>query len=559
MVRSASQQRPQLDTTTRLAVALLWISLGIFVLYPALKLLGITFWADGRFTLANFSPVITNWYDRMALFNSLLLSCSVATAGTVLGFIFAYSVTRLSLPRWFRLMISAISMLPLISPPFTSSIALTLSLGPNGILIKLFGLDNFNFYGFWGTFFSETLTFYPVAFMTLTTILSRIDCNLEDAAYSMGASPLHVFRTVTLPLAAPGIANAFLLVFACSLADFATPLVLAGHNFPVLPTQAYLQITGMYDLKGGAALSFMLLVPALIVYGVQYYWLSQKNFVTISGKAGGRSSVKGPGTLAKTIILTVISLVLVFIIYIYTLIFLGSIVKVLGINNSLTLENYKYVFNFGRQAIKDTLLIACVGTPIGGLLAVLVGYATERLKVKGHKTLELLSLLNFALPGTVVGIAYVVAFNSKPLILTGTVWILISSYVFRYSSAGIRNVIAALQQIEPSIEEASASLGASSAYTFRKITLPLVLPAVLAGMKYLFIHSMTAISATIFLVSVRWSLITTRILECMTELQFAQACAFSIVLIVLVFIASGIMELLARLLCRTGDSGGGIH
>ena len=152
-----------------------------------------------------------------------------------------------------------------------------------------------------------------------------------------------------------------------------------------------------------------------------------------------------------------------------------------------------------------------------------------------------------------------IAFNDKPLVLTGTVSILVASYVFRYSSAGIRNVIASLQQIDPSIEEASASLGASSARTFRKVTLPLVLPAILAGMRYLFIHSMTAISATIFLVSVRWSLITTRILECMTELQFAQACAFSIVLIVLVFIASGVMALLARLLCRTGSAGGGIR
>ena len=112
--------------------------------------------------------------------------------------------------------------------------------------------------------------------------------------------------------------------------------------------------------------------------------------------------------------------------------------------------------------------------------------------------------------------------------------------MFRYSSAGIRNVIAALTQIDPSIEEASTSLGASSAYTFRKITVPLVLPAVLTGMRYLFIHSMTAISATIFLVSVNWTLITTRILECMTELQFAQACAFSIVLILIVFAASAL-------------------
>ena len=522
-------------------------------------MLWLAFWVEGKFSLANFAPVITNWYDRMALWNSLLLGGAVAVSGTLLGFSFAYAVTRLSLPTWFSMALSAVSMLPLISPPFTSSIALTLSLGPNGILIKLFGLQDFNFYGFWGTFLSETLTFYPVAFMTLTTILSRIDSNLEDAAYSMGASPLRVFRTVTLPLAAPGLANAFLLVFACSLADFATPLVLAGHSFPVLPTPAYLQITGMYDLKGGAALSFMLLVPALIVYGLQYHWLSKKSFVTVSGKAGGRSSVKGPGPIPTALLLAFLTFVVVFILYIYALIFIGSVVRVWGINNTLTFENYKYVFNFGRKAIYDTLIIACVGTPIGGLLSVLVGYATERLKVKGHKTLETVSLLNFALPGTVVGIAYVVAFNSKPLILTGTVTILIASYVFRYDSAGIRNVIAALQQIDPSIEEASASLGASSARTFRKVTLPLVLPAVLAGMRYLFIHSMTAISATIFLVSVRWSLITTRILECMTELQFAQACAFSIVLIILVFIASGFMALLAKLLCRTGNSGGGVR
>ena len=558
MVNSLSQ-RPRLDPLTRAVVAALWIALGIFVLYPAFRLLWLAFWVEGKFSLANFAPVITNWYDRMALWNSLLLGGAVAVSGTLLGFSFAYAVTRLSLPTWFSMALSAVSMLPLISPPFTSSIALTLSLGPNGILIKLFGLQDFNFYGFWGTFLSETLTFYPVAFMTLTTILSRIDSNLEDAAYSMGASPLRVFRTVTLPLAAPGLANAFLLVFACSLADFATPLVLAGHSFPVLPTQAYLQITGMYDLKGGAALSFMLLVPALIVYGLQYHWLSKKSFVTVSGKASGRSSVKGPGPIPTVLLLAFLTFVVVFILYIYALIFIGSVVRVWGINNTLTFENYKYVFNFGRKAIYDTLIIACVGTPIGGLLSVLVGYATERLKVKGHKTLETVSLLNFALPGTVVGIAYVVAFNSKPLILTGTVTILIASYVFRYDSAGIRNVIAALQQIDPSIEEASASLGASSARTFRKITLPLVLPAVLAGMRYLFIHSMTAISATIFLVSVRWSLITTRILECMTELQFAQACAFSIVLIILVFIASGFMALLAKLLCRTGNSGGGVR
>ena len=542
------------DAATKLTVLMLWLLLAAFVVYPLARLLLMAFTADGSFTLANLRPFIDSWYDRQAAVNSILLGCSVGLAGTVLGFIFAYAVTRLSMPKWLKMAVSAVTLLPLISPPFTSSIALTLSLGPNGILLELLGLGNFNFYGFWGTFISETLTFFPVAFMTLSTILARIDPNLEDAAYSLGASSFKVFRSVTLPLAAPGIANAFLLVFSCSLADFATPQVLGGHSFPVLPTQAYLQITGMYDFKGGSALSFMLLIPAIAVYVLQRYWVGKKSYVTVSGKAGGRSSVKGPGLMLTSGIVGVVAFVSVFIMYLYAIILSASMVKIWGINNTLTLEHYEYVFTYGMKAIKDTLLIACIGTPLGGLLAVLVGYATTRLKVRGSRTLETVSLLNYTLPGTVVGIAYIIAFNDKPLVLTGTVWILVAAYLFRYSSAGIRNVIAALTQIDPSIEEASRSLGASSFKTFTSITIPMVLPAVLAGMRYLFIHSMTAISATIFLVSVHWTLITTRILECMTELQFAQACAFSVVLILLVFTASGLMALIARTLCRTGDN-----
>lgn len=547
------------DVVTRLTVWVLWLAMGLFVVYPLVRLLGMTFWVDGSFTLENLKPFLGNWYDRRAIVNSILLATSVGLAGTFLGFVFAFAVSRLSIPSWAKFFISAITLLPLISPPFTSSIALTLSLGPNGILLKLFGLDNFNFFGFWGTFISETLTYFPIAFMTLSTILNRIDANLEDAAYSLGASPLKVFQSVTLPLSVPGLANAFLLVFSCSLADFATPQVLAGHSFPVLPTQAYLQITGMYDFKGGAALSFLLIIPALVVYALQNFWVSRKSFVTVTGKAGGRSSIKGPGLLVESIIWLAVGSVTVFVIYLYSIILIGSVVKVWGVDNSLTLENYHYVFTFGAKAIKDTLLIACIGTPLGGLLAVLIGYVTKWIKIKGHKTLETISLLNYTLPGTVVGIAYIIAFNDEPIILTGTIYILIAAYVFRYSSAGIRNVIASLTQIDPSIEEASTSLGASSARTFWTITVPLVLPAILSGMRYLFIHSMTAISATIFLVSVHWSLITCRILECMTELQFAQACAFSIVLIIIVFIASSLMALLAKVLCPVGNSYGGIR
>ena len=377
-------------------------------------------------------------------------------------------------------------------------------------------------------------------------MLACIDPNLEDAGLSLGGSPFRVFRTVTFPLTMPAIANSILLLFACSLADFATPLVLAGHQFPVLPTQAYLQITGMYDLKGGAALSFALLVPALLVFVLQRFWVSRKSYVTVSGKSGAQTKIKGIGTAGEAAVLAICAAVISFILFLYALIVMGAFTKAWGLDNSFTWESFAYVFNHGRKAMLDTLIIACIATPLGGLLAVSIAYITQRKSFWGNGLMEVVSLLNFALPGTVVGIAYIIAFNSQPLVLTGTMSILVAAYVFRYDSAGIRSVLASLHQIVPSLEEASLSLGASSIGTIKNVTLPLVVPALLAGMKYLFIHSMTAISATIFLVSVSWSLLTARILECMTELQFGNACAFSVVLILLVFIFNGMLTLLVR-------------
>ncbi|MCD8164573.1 MAG: iron ABC transporter permease [Synergistaceae bacterium] len=527
-----------------------------------------TFIVDGRLSLANLLLVFSNSYDRLALVNSIWLAVSVAAMGTFLGFVFALAVTRIHLPALLRWFIAAVTVLPLISPPFTSSIALTLSLGPNGIILKFFGIPDFNIYGFWGTWISESLTYFPVAFLTITSVLACIDPNLEDAGLSLGGSPFRVFRTVTLPLTMPAIANSILLLFACSLADFATPLVLAGHQFPVLPTQAYLQITGMYDLKGGAAISFALLVPALLVFVLQRFWVSRKSYVTVSGKSDAQTTVKGIGMAGTAAVMAICAAVIAFILFLYALIVMGAFTKAwgldnsftwesfargtifrirsIGLDNSFTWESFAYVFDHGRKAMIDTLIIACISTPIGGLLAVSIAYVTQRKSFPANGLMEVVSLLNFALPGTVVGIAYIIAFNNSPIVLTGTMSILVAAYVFRYDSAGIRSVIASLHQIDPSLEEASLSLGASSIGTFKNVTLPLVIPALLAGMKYLFINSMTAISATIFLVSVSWSLLTARILECMTELQFGNACAFSVVLILLVFIFNGMLTLLVR-------------
>ena len=148
--------------------------------------------------------------------------------------------------------IDASVLLPLVSPPFTTAIAIIFSFGPRGLITHdLLGMKGGSVYGLTSTMLSEAVTYFPIAYLTLKPILAGIDSNIEGMALSLGASRWRVFRTVTLPLAIPGLANAFLLLFAASLADFATPLILAGNQFPVLPTQAFLQITGLFDLRGG--------------------------------------------------------------------------------------------------------------------------------------------------------------------------------------------------------------------------------------------------------------------------------------------------------------------
>ena len=445
-------------------------------------------------------------------------------------------------------MLDAAIVLPLISPPFTTAIAMIFSFGPRGLITyHLFGWSGGSAYGIHTTLFAETLTYFPIAYLTLRAVLAGIDANVEDMAFSLGSSRWQVFRRVTLPLTIPGLANAFLLLFAASLADFATPLILAGNSFPVLPTQAYLQITGLFDFQGGAVLSFALLVPAFGVYLLQRFWVGRRAYVTVTGKAGAQTSVKSLAPWARAPLLAGCLALAAVILYFYALLGYASLVRAFGADETFTLAHYRTIFTSGGKAIRDTLLIAALGTPLGGLYGVVVGYLLVRKRFWGRRAMEVVTMLNYALPGTIVGIAYLLAFNDPPIVLTGTALIIVACYVFRYSPTGIRATVALLQQIDPSIEEASVGLGAGSGTTFRRVTLPLVMPAFFAGVGVVFIRSMTAISATIFLVSIGWTLITVRILENMTEVALGPAAAFSVFVIVVVFaVVAGIRALLAR-------------
>jgi len=528
-------------------VVVLWALLGLFVLYPLAALLGRIFWEDGQVTTAGLRAILTDPHQIQAVWNSLLLGALVGLAGTALGFLFAVTAARTNLPPPWATVLDAATLLPLVSPPFTAAIAMIFSFGPRGLVTwHLLGIKGYTVYGLGSTFFSETLTYFPLAYLTLKPILAAMDPNVEDMAFSLGSSRWRVFRTVTLPLTVPGLANSVLLLFAASLADFATPLILAGNSFPVLPTQAYLQITGLFDLRGGAVLSLVLLVPAFVVFLLQRFWVSRKYYVTITGKAGARSAIKSVAPWARVVLVGACLLVAAVVVYFYALLFYASIVVALGANHAWTLRHYQVIFTEGLKAIRDTLLIAGVGMPLGGLYGILLGYLVARQRFPGRQTMEVVSMINYALPGTIVGIAYLIAFNDPPIVLTGTAAVIVACYIFRYSPTGIRTTVALLSQIDPSLEEASRGLGAGTGTTFRRVTLPLILPAFFAGLGVVFIRSMTAISATIFLVSINWTLITVRILENMTELALGPAAAFSVLVVAIVFAVIAAISALLR-------------
>ncbi len=550
MIRSSGHRDPVVAIT---ALAL-WLLLALFVVYPLGMLLARMVVDQGGFTTAAIAKILTDRNQIRAFWNSLLLATLVGVLGTTVGFLFAFTAARGRLPRWLLAIVDASVLLPLVSPPFTTAIAIIFSFGPRGLITyELLGMKGVTVYGLTSTFVSEALTYFPIAYLTLRPILAAIDSNIEGMAFSLGASRWRVFRTVTLPLATPGLANAFLLLFAASLADFATPLILAGNQFPVLPTQAYLQITGLFDLRGGAVLSFVLLVPALIVFVLQRYWVSRRFYVTITGKGAGETPFNSISPATRNVLLMACATVALAIVYFYALLLYASLVMALGANHTFTLQHYRVIFTEGAKAIRDTLIVAAFAMPLGGLYGVLLGYLVTKKAFIGRRSMELVSMVNYALPGTIVGIAYLIAFNDPPIELTGTALIIIACYVFRYGPTGIRATVALLQQIDKSLEEASQGMGAGSATTFRRITLPLILPAFFAGLGVVFIRSMTAISATIFLVSISWTLITVKILDNITELALGPAAAFSVLVVVIVFVVIAAIGRLLRLFRAPGN------
>jgi iron(III) transport system permease protein len=515
-------------TTAVVALALL----AVFVVWPVIRVAAVSVADADGLTLAHYAAFFGSWRLGRILLQSLAVA-AVSTAITVaVALVLAYAVTRTDIPG--KRFVSLMSLLPLISPPFLVSLAFILLFGRNGVLTHGLGLD-WSIYGFHGIVIAQVFTFLPQAYLLLANVLGNIDTALEEAAENLGAGPLTTLRRVTLAVARPGLASAALVVFILCLTDFGNP-ILVGGRYNVLATEIYAQVIGMSNFAAAATMSVVLVVPCLLAYLVNAYWVGRTSYVTVS--AGARTALRPTPAMVRWPLWAAATAIALFVALIYGLIPLGSVVRLWGSDWSLTLDHYAFRSTVeGAWPVWNSVKLAVIAGLTGTALALVTAYLVERRRPPGARVVEFLGLLPAALPGTVVGLGYILAFNVPPLVLTGTIWILVTSVVFWKFPVAFLAAINALKQIDPAVEEAAVNLGAGSARTFARVVLPVLRGTAFALFVYFFVNGMVTVSAVVFLVSPGVNLASVAILAQVENGYPGVACALGTIVLAIVIAA----------------------
>jgi iron(III) transport system permease protein len=520
------------DLVTSAVAAVVLLLLLTFVVWPVIRVLALSVAGPGGVTLAHYRDFFSTWRLLRILVNSLVVA-AVSTALTVaVALVLAYAVTRTTVPG--KRFISLLSLLPLISPPFLVSLAFILLFGRNGVITHGLGLD-WSIYGFHGIVVSQVFTFLPQAYILLANVLGNIDTSLEEAAENLGAGLGTILRRVTLSLARPGLASAALIVFILCMTDFGNP-ILVGGRYNVLATEIYAQVIGMNDFASAATMSVVLIVPCLVAYFINAHWVGSRSYVTVS--AVSRTALRPTPALVRWPLFVASGGIALFIGVIYGLIPLGSFVRLWGSDWSLSLQHYAFRSTAeGAWPIWNSVELAVVSGVAGTALALVAAYVIERRRSAlgaAARSIEFLSLLPAALPGTVIGVGYILAFNVPPLLLTGTIWILVASVVFWKFPVAVLAAVNALKQIDPAIEEAAVSLGAGSVRTFVKVVLPLLTGTAFSIFIYFFINGMVTVSAVIFLIYPGFNLGSVAILAQVENGYPGVACALGTIILAIV-------------------------
>jgi iron(III) transport system permease protein len=564
------------------SIAVVVASVALFIFYPVLTVLSSAVRDNaGALAPSLFFAKLFNeriWglgctYSAVrcgVAWNTLGLAILTGAGTTLLGLAFALVVARTGF-TWKRTL-RMLTVLPIITPPFVIGLAIILLFGRSGSITQfvaaLVGVDAGRWiYGLTGIWLAQMLAFTPIAFLVLIGVVEGVSPSLEEAAQTLRADASTTFRTVSLPLMRPGLANAFLLGFIESMADFGNPLVLGG-NFNVLSTEIFFAIVGaQYDQGRAAVLALVLLGFTLGAFWIQQRWLGRRSYTTVTGKGDSGVALSLPRPTAIACYAATMPWALLTL-AIYALILFGGFVEIWGRDHTLTLRHFKDAFAIAQgehglvwsgaawNSFFTTLEIAALSAVPTAAIGLLTAYLLVRQDFAGKRTFEFGTMLSFAIPGTVIGVSYILAFNVPPIEITGTGIILVIAFVFRNMPVGVRAGIAAMAQLDRSLDEASLTLRADTFQTVRRVVLPLLRPALIAALVYSFVRAMTAISAVVFLVSANYDMATSYILGRVENADYGLAIAYSSVLILVMLAAILVVQLAVgeRRLGRRGET-----
>ncbi len=523
-----------------------------FVIYPTYEIIARSFGVDGR---SEWNRLLGVGQTITTIRNTIWLGVLVGVFGTLAGLVLALVQVRTNFR--FKLTLHTIALVPVISPPFAVAMSVITLFGRSGLISKDFFGVRYDITGLDGLLIAVSVSLMPIAYLNFVGMLKAFDGALEEAATDLGGGLVYRFRTVVFPLLAPGIANSFLLLFVSAIADLGTPVLLGGE-YDVLSSRIYLAIIGEFNLDKAAVFSVMLLFPAIIVFGAQYFWLRKKEYITVTGKPAG---VPRPIDQRRVTwpLYSLACAIAAFIALVYGYIIVGAFTKVWNINFDPTFEHIRFVLSgAGREALVDTIALALVATPIAAFAGLIIAFVITQRDFRGRGLLDFASVLGVAIPGTIIGIGLLLAYNT-PLLgglipeLTGTAAILVLAFTIRSLPGVVRVAVGALNQLSKNLEEASISLGATPTQTFAKVILPLIRPAMFSSLVWSFARSMTSLSPIVFLVTPEWRIMAAQILNEADQGRFGNAAAYSVVLVTVVLVAISLLALTTGFRVIDGD------
>jgi iron(III) transport system permease protein len=512
-----------------LLLAVFGLFLYVFLVWPMAQVLWRSLLAnDGRFVgPANYLRYFRTPAIAASITNSLTVSLIAMVLTVGLAFVYAYALTRTRMPGGglFRV----VAMLPIFAPSLVSAIAFVYAFGNNGIVTRLTGI-NIGIYGAKGIVLAEIFYCFPHAMLILVAALSAADARLYDAASALGASRLKIFLTVTLPGVKYGLMSACFVVFTLVITDFGVPKVVGG-KFSVMATEIYNQVIGQQNFTMGATVSVVLLVPAGLAFVVDRL-VQRRQYALVSASA--RPLEPGRDRTTRALLFGYCSLIAAGVVGIYLVIVLSSVVNRWPYDFTLTLRHYRLDTAGGYGALLNSVWVATVTAAAGTVISFGGAYLVEKCRTRANGVLYLLSLLPVSVPGMVLGLAYIFAFNAAGSVLNGlygTLAILVVSNLVHYFTVPFLTATTSLKQMDAEFENVSASLGVPFYRTFWRVTVPIALPSIVGISMYYFLNAMVTLSAVVFLVAPGTELAAVSVLLLDDAGESAQATAMSVLII----------------------------